>query len=72
MLLIGTKVRSRRSEKLVGEIVGYGALQWPSGANMSGDGGIMQLVYLVQVADGSSSLGPACLVFRADFVEVMP
>ena len=68
MFPIGTKLSSLR-HKASGVVVGYGALQWPTEGDISGDGGVMQAVYLVQIARGSSSLGPACVVFRADQVE---
>jgi hypothetical protein len=54
---------------LQGDIVGYGALCWPGSEHVGGDAGILQPVYLVQVAEGSSALGAACIVLRADRVE---
>lgn len=65
---IGATVRSIRCGKQ-GTVVGYGSLMWPTSAEMSGDGGIIQAVYLVQVSPGSSSLGPACLVFHHFYCE---
>jgi hypothetical protein len=67
-LPIGTTVRSLRNRR-EGTIVGYGALSWPHSEHMNGDGGIMQPVYLVQVLQGSSSLGNACIAMRADMVR---
>jgi hypothetical protein len=67
-LPIGTHVRSKRNGA-EGDIIGYSALAWPTSADVGGDGGIMQPVYLVQVAPGSSSLCSACIVLRADQVE---
>ena len=69
----GSSVRSWRNG-VVGVVVGFGTLQWPwpDGDTIEGDT-TPQLVYLVKLKDGSSSLGPACAVFRADQVtEVEP
>ena len=71
MLPIGTLIRTTRNNYERGEIVGYGAICWPSSANISGDGGIMHPVYLVQIAEGSKYEQSACIVFRADKVEVV-
>lgn len=68
MIRYGTTVRSLRNG-VKGTVVGFGSLTWPTSSNMSGDGGEPQFVYLVQVAEGSSSLGPACIPMRADMVE---
>jgi hypothetical protein len=60
---IGDRVRSLRDKKIVGEIRGFGTLQWP------GESGF-QFVYLVCVEPrGSSSLGPAFKVLDAMQVE---
>lgn len=72
MLPIGTLVRTTWNSYQRGEIVGYGAISWPTSNDVSGDGGVMHLVYLVQVSHSSSSLGPACVPMRADRVEVIP
>lgn len=72
---VGTHVRSKRTDKIHGIVVGYGALSWPTPSDpdtTSGDGGIVHPVYLVQVREASTSLGPACAVLRADMVEEMP
>ena len=72
MLSYGTKVRSVRGRipwGSVGIVVGYGSLVWPTSDNISGDAGIPQSVYLVQVQEGSLSLTPACVVMRTDMVE---
>lgn len=69
-LPIGTLVMSTWDHRKKGTIVGYGSLVWPSSTNCGGDAGIIQLVYLVQVAEMSSSLGPACLAFRSDRVVI--
>lgn len=76
-LSYGTPIKSLRCDKK-GIVVGWGTLQWPHGENANGDGGVPQPVYLVQLSDGpfsfipgSSSLGPACAVFRADQIEVV-
>lgn len=71
MLPIGTHVKTTRNDYEHGTIVGYGALRWPDGANINGDEAL-QPVYLVQVAEGSSSLRNACIVFRADQVRTDP
>lgn len=67
MFAYGMKVRSIRDPKLVGHVVGYGSVTWPTNdPDMNGDAGIPQPCLLVQVARGSSGLGPACAVWRAD------
>jgi hypothetical protein len=74
----GTTVRSLRGHIYVGAdappqkngiVVGYGVIQWPTGDNTSGDGGVPQPVYLVQFAEGSKWGQVACVVMRADMVE---
>lgn len=69
----GTRLRSKRYVKFEGTVVGYGSLTWPNStpAGPNGDDGIPQAAYLVQVECGSSSLGPACMVFHADQVEAV-
>jgi hypothetical protein len=72
---VGTKVRSTMSDKIQGVIVGYGFLQWDEGRRKSEDSpyddkGIVH-VYLLQVAVGSSSLGPAVAVVQSDRVEII-
>lgn len=67
----GTRLKSRRWTKLEGVVVGYGSLTWPSTPDINGDEGIIQPVYLMQIECASSSLGPACMVFRANQVEVV-
>lgn len=71
ILPVGTRIRSTRNYK-EGLIVGYGSLMWPHNDNSIGDDGVLQPVYLVQIAPASSSLGPACAVFRADMIEEVP
>jgi hypothetical protein len=71
MLPIGTHVRSTMKHNLYGVIVGYGSLQWPAEQyhRVAADE-CMVPVYLVKNPDliGSSSLGTACFVMRADRV----
>ncbi len=55
----GASIRSIRDEKLVGVVVGYGMLQW-------GPEDKPTAVYLVKVREGSTSLGPACVVMDAE------
>jgi hypothetical protein len=62
MIAMGTLVFSN---KIHGHVVGIGILKWPPTKNQHGDS-TEQFVYLVQVAEGSSSLGQACVVMRAD------
>lgn len=70
MLPIGTKVQSTFTDKKVGHIIGYGALSWPqTDVDMSGDGGIIHPIYLVQVASGSMYGVDACIVLRCDRVK---
>ena len=73
MLPYLTKVRSVWSGSFnrIGVIVGYGTIQWPSGPNISGDDGIPQPVYLIQLDDceGSSYGRSVSAIFRADRVE---
>lgn len=70
MLPIGTKVRSTFTDKKEGSIVGYGSLSWPSSDPVrSGDEGVIQPVYLVQVASGSMYGVDACIVLRCDRVK---
>ena len=64
----GEKVRSLRDDKIVGNVVGFGSLVWPPTPGGPGDMGPQDVV-LVQTAQASSSLGPACVVLRADMVE---
>lgn len=68
MLPFGTRIKSTMGGQ-EGTIVGYGSLQWPADNRINGDDGIMHAVYLVQVMEGSSSLGQALIAFRADRVE---
>jgi len=63
-----TKVRSLYSHE-VGHVVGWGVVQWPSSADVNGDGEEPTPVYLVQIAGASSSLGRACAVFSARQTE---
>jgi hypothetical protein len=71
MIPVGTKVKSLRSDKQLGTVVGYGMLEWPATIEgPSGDDG-PQAVYLVKCAIGSSTLGPACIVMRVDQTEMM-
>lgn len=74
MLSIGTHIKTTMNDREQGTIVGYGAICWPHSENMSGDGGVMQPVYLVQMdgVPGSNSLSRACVVFRADRVVEQP
>ncbi len=68
----GDRVRSTigriAGESIRGTVVGFGTLTWPWSDNQNGDE-LPQAVYLVRVAEGSSSLGPACVPMRADRVE---
>ncbi len=69
MISMGTVIRSKRTDKIVGPVVGFGTIMWPSNdPDLAGDSR-PRLVYLVKVARGSSSLGPACATLRADMVE---
>jgi hypothetical protein len=71
MLPYGTNVRSTMSHNPErGMIVGFGTIMWPTSANIGGDGGTPYPVYLVQIADGSGYDRSACVVLRADRVEV--
>ena len=71
MFPIGTKVRSTFYGK-EGTVVGYGALQWPEDPlkRVAGDSKTVA-VYLVKDPRwcGSSSLGQACFVLRAQNTE---
>jgi hypothetical protein len=70
--MIGERVQSRRVNTLVGTVIGYGAIQWPH-SNVIGETNVdddMYPVYLVQInPQGSSSLGQAVVVMRADQVR---
>ena len=68
MIKFGSKVKSLRNNT-IGDVVGFGTICWPTSEHHSGDGGEMQQVVLVQIAQASSSLGPACAVFRLDQVD---
>src|SRR5262249_47060038 len=74
MIKVGTRVGTHRTDRLRGTVVGYGTLQWPSDADRhdsSFSGDVYPIVvYLVHIDDlpGSSSLGPACRVFSAEFI----
>lgn len=60
---INEQVKSLRDEKIVGPIIGYGTIYWDQDTQPV-------LVYLVQSrAEGSSPLGPAIAVLRADQVK---
>jgi hypothetical protein len=65
-----TAVRTTRNDYERGLIVGYGTIMWPTGPSVGGDAQPMP-VYIVQRegCEGSSSLGNAVVVFRADQVE---
>jgi hypothetical protein len=59
-------VRSKRDAKIQGTVIGYGTLQWTSEKSVDEDEA-PSLVYLVQIKEeGSSGLGPAVAVLRAD------
>lgn len=66
---IGDEVQSTWDKKLKGIVIGYGAVSWPQGNELSGDGGVMHQTLLVQVSQGSSALGSACRVLRSDRVQ---
>lgn len=70
MHTLNTIVRSRRDPKIIGPVIGYGVLRWPEtpGNGISFDDQPV-VVYLVQVATASSSLGPACAVLRVDMAD---
>lgn len=68
MIPIGRYVISSRNYHLCGIVVGYGAIEWPKSEGLNGDDN-PQVVYLVKIGQGSSSLGPACAIFRADQIE---
>lgn len=70
MTQVGEEVQSLRDQNLHGKVVGVGYLTWPASDQVEGDGE-PQLVYLVKVANGSSSLGVACRVFRYDQLREM-
>ena len=67
MVAIGKRVLSTMGNNLRGLVVGYGVVQWPSSENLNGDE-VPQAIYFVQIAEGSSSLGQACVAMRADRV----
>jgi hypothetical protein len=70
MFRIGQRVKSKRTINIVGSIIGYGSLTWPQDdKQLTGDDEQVP-VYLVRIGKGSSSLGPACAVLRAD--QVVP
>lgn len=71
MFSTGTIVQSTRDPKINGTVVGYGLLQWP--INIDGSiGDVMpKTVYLVQVLQGSSGLGPACATLDAQYTIEM-
>jgi hypothetical protein len=64
-------VKSLRDEKIAGPIIGFGTLFWERKAEGPFDtDDLPVLVYLVQINEkGSSSLGPAVAVLRADQVK---
>lgn len=69
MIGMGTVIRSKRTDKIVGSVVGFGTIMWPQDdPNLTGDDAPWP-VYLVKVSRGSSGLGPACATLRADMVE---
>lgn len=69
---VGEDVQSTMAPDLAGTVVGYGSLRWT--VNIDGAGGDPEAVpvYLVMIRAGSSSLGPACVVMRADRVRRVP
>ena len=66
MLPIGMRIRSTYDRNLEGPIVGYGVLEWPRDPDGTPNTLGPRGVYLIQVAIGSSSLGPACRVVQMD------
>lgn len=64
----GTIIRSLYDAKILGPIVGYGTIKWPTTPECVGDR-LMEPVYLVRIGVASSSLGPACSVIRMDHAE---
>jgi hypothetical protein len=75
MSVIGAVVRSNWNPSIVGTVVGFGSLMWPSDKDQSYDAIIgdsqPKLVYLVQQSPGSNALKPACIVLRADRVTIL-
>jgi hypothetical protein len=75
---MGDRVKSKRAPstgygpRLEGEVVGFGAIQWPLNIDDGPGDETPHPVYLVKIARGSTSLGPSCLVMRADQVELVP
>lgn len=71
MYKIGDHIFSQRNPAIHGTVVGYGWVEWPKPLDkdtLTGDE-TPQTVYLVKVAIGSSTLGPACAVLRHDMVH---
>lgn len=72
---IGETIRSTWTDRIQGEVVGYGMLTWPADPDphragvQNGDGGEMQNVYLVKVAEHSMHGQQACIVLRASHAE---
>lgn len=66
MLKLGTVIVSTYDAKVTGPIVGYGVINWPTVVYGCNGDEKPRAAYLVQVAEGSSSLGPACRVIACD------
>jgi hypothetical protein len=62
MHLLGCRIVSTYNSRIRGPVIGYGTIAWP----MEDDSG-PRVVYLIQIAQGSFSLGPAIAVLSADY-----
>lgn len=58
---LGQRLVSTYDPRVRGPVVGYGTIAWPT----EDDSG-PRVVYLIKIARGSSSLGPAVAVLSAD------